>query len=41
MGLGPAVAYRILSLFGASVSVENLNPPGIPLTVLFSRCNKN
>ena len=33
LGLGPAVAQRILSLFGASVSVENLNPPGIRLTV--------
>ena len=29
LGLGPAVAYRILSLFGARVSVENRmrNPP--------------
>jgi CheY-like chemotaxis protein len=33
LGLGPAVAYRILSLFGASVSVANLEPPGIRLTV--------
>ena len=33
MGLGPAVAYRILSLFGASVRVENRNPSGIRLTV--------
>jgi len=33
LGLGPAVAYRILSLFGASVSVANLDPPGIRLTV--------
>jgi CheY-like chemotaxis protein len=33
LGLGPAVAYRILSLFGASVSVTNLEPPGIRLTV--------
>jgi CheY-like chemotaxis protein len=33
LGLGPAVAQRILSLFGASVSVANLEPPGIRLTV--------
>ena len=33
LGLGPAVACRILSLFGASVSVANLEPPGIRLTV--------
>jgi CheY-like chemotaxis protein len=34
VGLGPAVAYRILALFGASVSVANLEPSGIRLTVL-------
>jgi K+-sensing histidine kinase KdpD len=33
LGLGPAVASRILSLFGASVSVANRNPSGIQLTV--------
>ena len=33
LGLAPAVAQRILSLFGASVSVANLEPPGIRLTV--------
>ncbi len=33
LGLGPAVAYRILSLFGASVSVANLDSSGIRLTV--------
>jgi CheY-like chemotaxis protein len=33
LGLGPAVAQRILSLFGASVSVENLEPAGIRLTI--------
>jgi DNA-binding response OmpR family regulator len=34
LGLGPPVAYRILSLFGASVGVANLDPlPGIRLTV--------
>lgn len=32
-GLGPAVAYRILSLFGGSVTVENRDCPGIRLTV--------
>jgi K+-sensing histidine kinase KdpD len=33
LGLGPAVAHRILSLFGASVSVENLEPAGIRLAI--------
>jgi two-component system, sensor histidine kinase and response regulator len=33
LGLGPAVAYRILSLFGASVSIENLEPAGIRMTI--------
>jgi K+-sensing histidine kinase KdpD len=33
LGLGPAVAYRILSLFGASVSVENRAPSGIRFTI--------
>jgi CheY-like chemotaxis protein len=33
LGLAPAVAQRILSLFGASVSVANVEPPGIRLTV--------
>jgi CheY-like chemotaxis protein len=33
LGLGPAVAYRVLSLFGASVSVANRDPAGIRLTV--------
>ncbi len=33
LGLGPPVAYRILSLFGATVSVANQDPPGIRLTV--------
>jgi K+-sensing histidine kinase KdpD len=33
LGLGPAVAFRILSLFGASVGVENLEPAGIRLTI--------
>jgi two-component system, sensor histidine kinase and response regulator len=34
LGLGPAMANRILSLFGASVSVQNREPSGIRLTVL-------
>jgi DNA-binding response OmpR family regulator len=34
LGLGPPVAYRILSLFAASVSVANLDPSGIRLTIL-------
>jgi CheY-like chemotaxis protein/light-regulated signal transduction histidine kinase (bacteriophytochrome) len=33
LGLGPPVAYRILSLFGASVSVANLDSSGIRLTI--------
>jgi signal transduction histidine kinase len=33
LGLGPPVAYRILSLFGASVSVANRNSCGIRLTI--------
>ena len=33
LGLGPPVASRILSLFGASVTVANRDPSGIRLTV--------
>jgi PAS domain S-box-containing protein len=33
LGLGPAVASRILALFGASVTVANSDPPGIRLTI--------
>ena len=33
LGLGPPLAYRILSLFGASVSVANRAPSGIRLTI--------
>jgi K+-sensing histidine kinase KdpD len=33
LGLGPPVAYRILSLFGSSVSVANLDSSGIRLTI--------
>jgi two-component system sensor histidine kinase/response regulator len=36
VGLGPAVASRILSLFGASASVENVSPSGIRLTISLS-----
>jgi two-component system sensor histidine kinase/response regulator len=35
LGLGPAVAYRILALFGASVGVANRKPSGIRLTISF------
>ena len=34
LGLGPPVASRILSLFGGSVTVANLEPSGIRLTLL-------
>jgi two-component system sensor histidine kinase/response regulator len=33
LGLGPPVAYRIISLFGGSVSIVNRNPAGVCLTV--------
>jgi two-component system, sensor histidine kinase and response regulator len=33
LGLGPSLAQRILSLFGASVSVANRDPSGIRLTI--------
>jgi two-component system sensor histidine kinase/response regulator len=33
LGLGPPVSHRILSLFGGSITVENLEPWGIQLTV--------
>jgi two-component system sensor histidine kinase/response regulator len=32
LGMGPSVAYRILSLFGGGVTVENLNPAGLRFT---------
>jgi DNA-binding response OmpR family regulator len=35
LGLGPALAFRILSLFGGSVNVANLEPAGIRLTIAF------
>jgi len=33
LGLSAPLAFRILSLFGGSVSVTNLEPPGIRLTI--------
>lgn len=33
LGLAPALAERIVTLYGGAVSVENLEPPGIRLTV--------
>ncbi len=33
LGLGPPVAQRILALFGGSITVENLEPAGIQLTI--------
>jgi two-component system sensor histidine kinase/response regulator len=33
LGLGPPVAHRILSLFGGAITVKNLEPSGIQLTV--------
>jgi CheY-like chemotaxis protein len=40
LGLGPAVAYRILSLFGASVSVANRDSSGIRLTISLKQAAK-
>ena len=37
LGLGPAVAYRILSLFGANVTVANGDEYGLQLTVSLKR----
>jgi len=39
LGLGPPVAYRILSLFGGSVTVENREPSGIQLTASLRRAH--
>ena len=33
LGIAPALAERILTLYGGAVSVENMKPPGIRLTV--------
>jgi two-component system, sensor histidine kinase and response regulator len=40
LGLGPAVAYRILSLFGASVSIANRDSSGIRLTISLKNAAK-
>jgi C4-dicarboxylate-specific signal transduction histidine kinase len=40
MGLGAAVAYRILSLFGGSVSVANRDERGIRLTISLKNCSE-
>jgi K+-sensing histidine kinase KdpD len=41
LGLGPPVAYRILALFGASVSVANRDPSGIRLTISLRKAAPN
>jgi two-component system sensor histidine kinase/response regulator len=41
LGLGPPVASRILSLFGASVSVMNRDPLGIRLTVSLQEATRS
>lgn len=41
LGLGPAVASRILVLFGGSVSVANRHPFGIQLTISLKRAVPN
>jgi len=37
LGLGPALAERIVSLYGGRMSVENLAPPGLRLVVQLKR----
>jgi DNA-binding response OmpR family regulator len=39
LGLGPPLSHRVLSLFGGSVSVANLDPPGIRLTISLQSAN--
>jgi len=41
LGLGPAVAYRILALFGASVCVQNRDSSGIRLTIALKNAGPN
>ncbi|HEV8037727.1 MAG TPA: hybrid sensor histidine kinase/response regulator [Bryobacteraceae bacterium] len=41
LGLGPPMAYRILSLFGASVNVQNLEPSGIRLSILLKNAERD
>jgi len=40
LGLDPAVAYRILALFGGSVSIENIESLGTKMTVSLSPCGR-
>jgi two-component system, sensor histidine kinase and response regulator len=41
LGLGPPVAYRILALFGASVSIANRDTFGIRLTISLKKAAPN
>ncbi len=41
LGFGPAVAERIVTLYGGTVSVENLEPPGIRLVVRLRTAEPN
>ena len=41
LGVGPAVAQRILSLFGGSVSVANRDPSGIRFSILLRHATPN
>jgi two-component system, sensor histidine kinase and response regulator len=38
LGMGPPLAYRILSLFGGTVDVTNRDPTGIRLTISLTGC---
>ena len=37
LGLGPAIAERIIKLFDGSVTVKNLQPPGIEFSIILKR----
>jgi len=37
LGLGPAIAERIIKLFDGSVTVKNLHPPGIEFSIILKR----
>jgi K+-sensing histidine kinase KdpD len=41
LGVGPPLAYRIVSLFGGSVSVANRNRAGIRLTITLRNAASN
>jgi signal transduction histidine kinase len=41
LGLGPPVAYRILSLFGGLVSVANCDPSGVRFTISLRNSSRN